>query len=406
MNHPTPLQTNLFPKRKVLLFFILLTTQLFACMWDRDTLAEEAKGRPEIIKIIVGWFDRYPATYYQMRLDRVSKELETTPNDLALHDDAAVACDRIGRTEEAIAWMAKKKAVLDALPASDAKDHRYRYLSNLGTFHLHRWISLPQAQRETDLADLRESEKLVAQAIEENPDAHFGREIYQLLAIRWLLWDGVSPIESHDETIFTHGETEWVETYSSASDYGQIDGLSGLIQLGLGWESSDAFRSLAKVLDSGRLASISELAFQREKELLSTGKGSLHPLAIVRDQISSGQSRFLKRGRLERVRLERVRDYFPIAREAADRRNGEWIAYQQARFAKGMHPDTHPDFWKDWKEPTLPALPGSSPADKLSEFAKENIGINAKRFFAIIVLLSLIILKVVDSARRKASKAA
>lgn len=396
----TTKETDRFPKRKILLFLALLTSQAFACLWDRDTLAEEAKGRPELVKIIVGWFDRYPPTYYQMRLDRVSKELETTPNDLALHDDAAVACDRIGRVDEAIAWMAKKKAVLDALPPSDAKDHRYRYLSNLGTFHLHRWISLPQAQRESDLADLRQSEKLVSQAIEENPDAHFGREVYQLMAIRWLLWDGVSPIQSHDGTFFTHGETNWVETSLREPDLGRIDGLSGLIQLGLGWESSDAFRSLAKVLDSAELSSIAELAFQREKELLSAGNNSLHPLALVRDQISPGESRFLSP-----KKLQSVRDYYPIARVAADRRNGEWIAYQEARFAKGMHPDTHPDFWKDWTEPTFPELPGSSPAEKLSDFVKNHFGIAAAIFLTIIVLVSFIILKVKDLALRKVSTA-
>lgn len=389
------------PSIHTLLFFTLLTSHAFACLWDRDTLAEEAKGRPELVRIIVGWFDRYPASYYQMRLDRVSQELQTTPNDLALYDDAAVACDRIGRVDEAISWMTKKKAVLDALPASDAKDHRYRYLSNLGTFHLHRWISLPKDQRESDLSDLRESEKLVAQAIEENPDAHFGREVYQLMAIRWLLWDGVSPIHSHDDSLFTHGETEWVQTSLLEPDRGHSDGLSGLIQLGLGWESSDAFRSLAKVLDSAKLSSISELAFQREKELLSAGNSSLHPLAIVRDQISSGQSQFL-----EPEKLQRVRDYFPIARAAADRRNSEWIAYQKVRFANGMHPDTHPDFWNDWIEPTFPELPGPTPREKLIDFAGKHIGIAAVIFLALFVVVSLIILKVLDFARRKVTRVA
>ena len=26
------------------------------------------------------------------------------------------------------------------------------------------------------------------------------------------------------------------------------------------------------------------------------------------------------------------------------------------RFAKGEHPDTHPDFWKDWRKMELPEL--------------------------------------------------
>jgi len=29
----------------------------------------------------------------------------------------------------------------------------------------------------------------------------------------------------------------------------------------------------------------------------------------------------------------------------------------QQRFAKGMHPDTHPDFWQGWNEPAMPAVP-------------------------------------------------
>lgn len=381
--------------RKILLFLFLLTTLAFACLWDRDTLAEEAKGRPGSLKIIVGWFDRYPPTYYQMRLERVSKELEAAPNDLGLYDDAAVACERLGRVDEAIGWMAKKKAVLDSLPESEAKEHRYRYLSNLGTFHLHRWILQPQAQRESDPGDLRQSEKLIAQAIEENPDAHFGREIYQLMAIRWLLWDGVSPIQEQDDTIFTHDETHWVATMRGP-ELGHIDGISGLIQLGLAWESPDAFRTLAVALDSNELSSIAELAYQRESELNAAGKGSLHPVAEVRETIpliSMGKSRFL----LEKDR-QSVRDYYPIARAAADRRNAAWVAYQEARFAKGMHPDTHPDFWNSWTEPDFPEPPGTSLLDQWGHIsgAKMILGV------ALVFMVGAIILKVaLDLARRK-----
>lgn len=95
---------------------ILISNQSFACLWDRDTLAEEAKGRPDLVRIVTGWFDRYPPRYYQMRLDRVAVDLKSAPADLALHDDAAVACDRLGRPDEAIGWMARKKVVLDSLP--------------------------------------------------------------------------------------------------------------------------------------------------------------------------------------------------------------------------------------------------------------------------------------------------
>lgn len=334
-----------------LLIFMLLAGQTFACLWDRDTLAEEAKGRPDLVRIITGWFDRYPPEYYQMRLGRVTRELQSAPNDLALYDDAAVACDRLGRSSEAIEWMAKKKAILDVPPEKEAKYHRYRYLSNLGTFHLHRWISLPQAQREADLADLRESEKLVAKAIEENPDAHFGREIYQLMAIRWLLWDGATPIQTTDDSPIEFDQIHWVKTRMKDPSKEHIDGISGLIQLGLAWESSDAFRSLAAVLDSGEMSSLAELAYLRENELIAAGKGSPHPVARVRDLIYPSRSQFLEN-------RKPAGDYFPVARAAADRRDTAWVAYQEERFSKGMHPDTHPDFWKAWTEPAFPEPPG------------------------------------------------
>lgn len=349
---------------RLLILFLLFSCQAFACLWDRDTLAEEIKGRPELAKLIVGWFDRYPPPYYQMRLDRVTEELVSRPDDLGLYDDAAVACDRLGRPDDAIGWMAKKKVVLDSLPANEAKDHRYRYLSNLGTFHLHRWISLPQEERDNDTGDLEESERLVAEAIKDNPDAHFGREVYQLLAIRWLLWDGVSPIEESKDDDLTFDRIHWIalepNSYHSPLALTNVDGIAGLIQLGIAWESSDAFRTLASQLDAGGMASIAELAYLREKELIATGNGSLHPVAKIRNEILPGRSTYLPPECFDSVAA-----YYPIARAAADLRNTEWVSYQVTGFAKGMHPDTHPDFWASWIEPAFPEPPGAGLTERL-----------------------------------------
>lgn len=373
-----------------LLILVLLAGQAFACLWDRDTLAEEAKGRPDLVRIITGWFDRYPPDYYQMRLVRVTRELRSAPNDLSLHDDAAVACDRLDRPDEAIEWMAKKKAILDRLPGKDNKEHRYRYLSNLGTFHLHRWITLPQAQRQADLSDLKESEKLVAKAIEENPDAHFGREVYQLMAIRWLLWDGAIPTQTTDDSPFESDQIHWVKTRLEEPGKEHIAGISGLIQLGLAWESSDAFRSLGAILDSGELSSIAELAYLRENELIAAGKGSLHPVARVRELIHPSHSRFLQDRKPVGV-------YFPIARAAADRRNAAWVAYQEERFAKGMHPDTHPDFWKSWIEPAFLEPPGPTSVERLMGFLENHLIFVIP---AVLVAASVLILWVFNHARR------
>ena len=160
------------------------------CLWDSDTLRTEATGAPGLVETIVGRFDRYPPLYYEMRLERVATELDADPADhpknLAAYDDAGVACDRLGRHDEAIEWMSRKRTALDALPASEERtEHEYRYLANLGTFHAHRWIAAG-ADR-SDMADIERARDLIAQAIELNPDAHFGRERYQLMALEWIL---------------------------------------------------------------------------------------------------------------------------------------------------------------------------------------------------------------------------
>src|ERR1035438_5441566 len=107
-----------------------------ACLWDNDTLAMEAKRFPDMVEVSVGRFERNPPLYYEMRLTRVSAELRTSPEKLDLYDDAGVACDRLGRDDEALTWMARKEA---RLPRGDA-EARYRYLANAGTFHIHRWL--------------------------------------------------------------------------------------------------------------------------------------------------------------------------------------------------------------------------------------------------------------------------
>ena len=61
-----------------------------ACLWDSDTLETEAKGVLTAIKAISGRFERNPPLYYEMRLQRVSAQIDQTPRDFNLDDDAAV----------------------------------------------------------------------------------------------------------------------------------------------------------------------------------------------------------------------------------------------------------------------------------------------------------------------------
>ncbi len=44
-----------------------------ACLWDRDTLAMEAAGLPDVPRVATGRFARNPRAYYEMRLERVAR---------------------------------------------------------------------------------------------------------------------------------------------------------------------------------------------------------------------------------------------------------------------------------------------------------------------------------------------
>ena len=48
-----------------------LPLSVAACLWDRDTPADEAKGMPEVVAVLTGRFERNPPLFYEMRLARV-----------------------------------------------------------------------------------------------------------------------------------------------------------------------------------------------------------------------------------------------------------------------------------------------------------------------------------------------
>src|SRR6478609_1222523 len=164
-----------------------LPLSVAACLWDRDTPYDEAKGMPEVIAAITGRFERNPPLYYEMRLGRVADHLRSHPDDLEAYDDAGVACDRLGRGDEAIAWMEKKREQLEKLDASrpEVKEQRYRYHANLGTFLVHRWARHGADRARID--EVKAARDEIARALAINPNAHFGREKYQLKALEWII---------------------------------------------------------------------------------------------------------------------------------------------------------------------------------------------------------------------------
>ena len=136
----------------------------FACLWDRDTLEMERQRFPTALELITGKFLRHSPAFYIWRVqDRESRRAAGSSPELL--DDLAVAYEKTGKTDEAIRIMEEKASKYPGL---------YETHANLGTFYIH-------AGRLTD--GLVEIEK----ALEINPDAHFGRELYQKRLVEYLL---------------------------------------------------------------------------------------------------------------------------------------------------------------------------------------------------------------------------
>lgn len=372
---------------------ILLTAKAaLACFWDRDTLAQEAAGLPGVVEVLLGRIDRWPPEYYAMRLERVTRQLESEPNNLELYDDAAVASDRLNRYDEAVEWMARKRAILDTLPESDPArtEHEYRYLANLGTHHAHRWIA--NGGSADDLTDLERAIELIRAAINLNPDAHFGREKVQLGFLETLRY---TRTEGKDELrlpvgVFANEETNpemlreavsrdggpatdedlahqapWIFLFSQEFGFlgsevdvtpeEAVEGLVGLMTLGDAWASIDAHESLALALMRHDQRYVTAyLAAMRSVELHSSGSRSLlHP-----DRDPGSTLTFGHFG-LEAVSHARdVENYFDRTRALVDQINAERLAFIDARLAEGKHPDTHTDFWDGYEQRSIPELPG------------------------------------------------
>ena len=143
----------------------LLATPLLACLWDRDTLQMEQRRFPSALNLITGKFLRHSPEFYEWRIENRRERLKTTKDDPQLLDDLAVAYDKTGQHQLAIDTMRDKETRFPGL---------YETYANLGTFHIHS-------------GDLEEGLTWIAKAIAINPDAHFGREIYQDLLVRYVI---------------------------------------------------------------------------------------------------------------------------------------------------------------------------------------------------------------------------
>ncbi|MET0261858.1 MAG: hypothetical protein ABW223_03090, partial [Rariglobus sp.] len=136
-----------------------------ACLWDRDTVVMESRVFPEALEVMTGQFPRHSTEFYAWREATLKKAVSTDTNNPALLDDLAVAFHKQGRHRQAIELLTLSLKV---------QPNRYETLSNLGTFTIYEGELVP-------------SRDWLSNALTINPDAHFGRERYQLWLVEQLM---------------------------------------------------------------------------------------------------------------------------------------------------------------------------------------------------------------------------
>ncbi|MEM1330706.1 MAG: hypothetical protein AAGG07_09115 [Planctomycetota bacterium] len=362
------------PTRMLLSLLVLLAPGAEACLWDADTLRHEMKGLPGVTEAIVGAFERLPDAFYEERLLIADERLATGDAHLGTYDDAAVACDRLGRHAVALDWLAKKRAALDELPEFYL-EHEYRYHANLGTVLAHRWLS-GGADRD-DMADLRAARDEIARAIEINPDAHFGREVVQLAVLDWLLApaDVLAEVMSkpqYDVRIPAVSQDRRPSLapflISRAGRERTLAGLVGMISMGAAWESVDVMAALQELTRRRGDNSVAYIAHLRVLELLEQGRMPLRLDVWEVDEPDDPVVAF--RAATEAStwtvpHLEKVDWEFRRWRSEADAYHQDLEEWAEAKLTRGIHPDRIDDpsaraaFWATAPQPSGMANHGS-----------------------------------------------
>jgi tetratricopeptide (TPR) repeat protein len=342
-----------------------------ACLQDRDTVAVEMAGLPDVAQAISGHFIANPPLYYQMRIDRIQAKLAHEPITLSEYDDAAVASDRLGKDDEAIAWIEKKHRLLPAYDPGNApmKEQWYRYYANTGTFWAHRWLRAgaspaTASQMDTAVGDIQ-------RAIAIKPNAHFGREGCQLVIMQWIAdtvrkrkanGKPLSDVQQSDAQMDLDARLQ----REAAKDHFEIlKGLCGLIVLGNAWESPDVFNEIALQLRAQDRYEMGGMAYARAYELEQTGHRSI----VAPEEAPTGPMNDMAYGILDPDIGPKIGARYREYRSDAERWRASRDKYMMSRMTRGDHPDTDPNFWDGYREPASTA-PKPSWIDRL-EYAMD-----------------------------------
>ncbi len=139
--------------------------------------------------VLVERFNRHPTEYYteRNRLDRARLAAlpAADPQRFALTDDLGVGLERVRATNTAIELL-RGKLILQQAAGLTGRD-LYTTYANLGTFLIHGSLVPATRGDPPAQAQFREGIDCIREAVRLNPEAHFGRERWQLAIAEFLL---------------------------------------------------------------------------------------------------------------------------------------------------------------------------------------------------------------------------
>lgn len=251
------------------LILLSFTSVSRACLWNIDSTTFESLQRPELDETLFGHFRRHSPAMWEWRVRDRESRLVDEPDNLDLLDDLAVAYEKTGQVKQAI-------ALLEPIVAKHPQ--RYTSLANLGTFYVH--------SGQLDLG-----EEFIQKAILVNPDAHFGREVVQLLLVQYVRSKQVNgettlPLGTagDDFSTFIHDQPASADG-STIRLYDVIEGLAGMMRFGND-NSPILLEAMGDINRERKDHRIAALAYRRAADEAETQSAKNLYLALVNTEVS------------------------------------------------------------------------------------------------------------------------
>lgn len=222
-----------------------------ACLWDHDTLKEETLTDRDTAQVLRGEFGHHGPGFYAAKVAYTRPIVDGGRAPKARYDDLAVALARTGAIDDGLAVLA-------------AKDQRfpgeYTTLANRGTL---------LAMKGDVAGALRE----LRAALAVNPDAHFGREEFQVKLLEYKLRVAQDPSLRERETFLGKVPARLTDVLATKHLRGRADldrpiiAMTGLIRFGGAERDGDLWYALAWALAARGDNQLSLIAFRRAEAL-------------------------------------------------------------------------------------------------------------------------------------------